>query len=125
MTTDRNSHRNLKRRGSLFIAETTATVLALDRQSRVIPNSGTPPIVRMTAPKDFTKGVSLPTLQGEGLYVTIVRTRWNDGVVSQLLEGCLASLDKCGVKKDNISVVHVPGAFEVRMDAPLELRRAF
>lgn len=70
-------------------------------------------IATMAAPKDFTKGVSLPTLQGEGLRVTIVRTRWNDGVVSKLLEGCLASLDKCGVKKDDISVVHVPGAFEV------------
>lgn len=65
------------------------------------------------APKDFTKGVTLPTLNGTDLKVAIIRTRWNDGVVSKLLEGCLQSLKSCNVSEENIKVIMVPGSFEV------------
>lgn len=66
-----------------------------------------------SAPKDFSKGVKLPALDGKGLKVGIVRTRWNDGVVSKLEQGCLEALADCGVSKDNVITTFVPGSFEV------------
>jgi len=43
--------------------------------------------------------------------VVIVRTEWNDSIVSALEDGCKKSLQKSGVKK--ITVLNVPGAFEI------------
>ena len=43
--------------------------------------------------------------------VVIVRTEWNDAIVSALEDGCRKALKKSGVK--NITVVNVPGAFEI------------
>ena len=43
--------------------------------------------------------------------VVIVRTEWNDTIVSALEEGCKKMLSKLGVKK--IAVLTVPGAFEI------------
>lgn len=68
----------------------------------------------MAAPKDFTKGVTLSPTDGKGLRVGIIRARWNDTVVSKLLEGCVESLHACGVEETDIIVQMVPGSFEVR-----------
>ena len=43
--------------------------------------------------------------------VIIVRTEWNDDIVSELEKGCKKTLQKLGVKK--IETINVPGAFEI------------
>lgn len=50
----------------------------------------------------------LPDLKGAG--VVIVRTEWNDAIVSALEEGCREILDQARV---TYRVVTVPGAFEI------------
>ncbi|MBS1974783.1 MAG: 6,7-dimethyl-8-ribityllumazine synthase, partial [Bacteroidetes bacterium] len=43
--------------------------------------------------------------------VVIVRTEWNEQIVNAMENGCMRTLKKFGVR--NISVVNVPGAFEI------------
>jgi 6,7-dimethyl-8-ribityllumazine synthase len=60
-----------------------------------------------------------PDLNGEGLRVGIVMSRFNTAVSEGLLSSCTASLLERGVVADEIVIVTVPGALE----APLVLRR--
>lgn len=53
--------------------------------------------------------------EGEGLKVGIVSTRWNDTIVDRLVEGALDVLYESGVDDDDITLVRVPGAFEVAL----------
>jgi 6,7-dimethyl-8-ribityllumazine synthase len=58
--------------------------------------------------------VTFPDLQSpKGFRYGIVRTRWNETIVSSLTEGCISSLRKCGVQESDIVVYYVPGSFEV------------
>lgn len=50
---------------------------------------------------------------GEGLRMAVVVARWNGFVTDVLLEGALATLAKHGVADDDVSVIRVPGSFEV------------
>jgi 6,7-dimethyl-8-ribityllumazine synthase len=43
--------------------------------------------------------------------IVLVKTEWNAPIVDQLERGCIAELEKYGVKK--IVVITVPGAFEI------------
>jgi 6,7-dimethyl-8-ribityllumazine synthase len=43
----------------------------------------------------------------------IVATRWNEFIVDRLVEGALDSLRRHGVDDERITLVKVPGAFEV------------
>lgn len=52
-------------------------------------------------------------LDGAGLRVCIVVARWNEFVTRKLLEGAESQLGERGVKKDDVTVAWVPGAFEV------------
>jgi len=45
--------------------------------------------------------------------VTIVASRFNNFVVESLLDACLATLKKSGLQDQDITVVRVPGAFEI------------
>jgi 6,7-dimethyl-8-ribityllumazine synthase len=49
--------------------------------------------------------------------VGIVVSRFNGAVTSKLLEGALAELEKAGVARDAITVMPVPGAFELPIAA--------
>ncbi len=57
------------------------------------------------------------TIQGElvgtGLKMAIVVGRFNEFITGKLLEGCLNTLSRHGVSKEDIYVVWVPGAFEI------------
>jgi 6,7-dimethyl-8-ribityllumazine synthase len=59
-------------------------------------------------------------LQGQGIKVSIVVSRFNGFVTDRLLEGALDALRRHGVEENGITVVRVPGAFEI----PLGVRRA-
>ena len=43
----------------------------------------------------------------------IIISRFNDFIVSRLLDGAVDELKRHGVNPDNIDVVKVPGAFEI------------
>ncbi len=47
----------------------------------------------------------------------IVVARWNSEITESLLEGALRALKRQGVTKENMTVVRVPGAFELPLAA--------
>ncbi len=53
------------------------------------------------------------SLDGSGLRICVVVSRWNSFVTEKLLDGALPALRERGVAEDDIAVVRVPGAFEV------------
>lgn len=52
-----------------------------------------------------------------GARIGIVAARFNDAVVSLLLEAALDTLARHGLSRDNVPVVRVPGAFELPIAA--------
>jgi 6,7-dimethyl-8-ribityllumazine synthase len=56
-------------------------------------------------------------LNAEGLRVAIVASRWNDFVVSRLVSGALDGLERLGASPEAITVIRVPGSFEIPMAA--------
>ena len=59
-------------------------------------------------------------LQGQGVKVAVVVSRFNAFITDRLLEGALDALRRHGVEEKAITVVKVPGSFEI----PLGVRRA-
>ena len=60
-----------------------------------------------------------PNLDGNGLRVGVVMSRFNIDVAEGLLGACTEELRKCGVRAEDMLLVTVPGALEV----PLALRK--
>ncbi|WP_312940035.1 6,7-dimethyl-8-ribityllumazine synthase [Oscillibacter sp.] len=56
-------------------------------------------------------------LVSNGLRVGIVTARFNEFIVSKLLSGCENTLVRHGVKEEDISLMWVPGAFEIPLAA--------
>ncbi|HZX49144.1 MAG TPA: 6,7-dimethyl-8-ribityllumazine synthase [Nitrospirota bacterium] len=56
-------------------------------------------------------------LAGKGLKFGIVVSRFNDFITSRLLTGALDALKQCDVDDNNVTVVRVPGSFEIPMVA--------
>ena len=56
-------------------------------------------------------------LVSEGIKVGVVCARFNDFLVSKLLSGCEDGLLRRGVRREDISVAWVPGAFEIPLVA--------
>ena len=52
-------------------------------------------------------------LQAQGLKFALVAARFNDFIVKQLISGAIDSLCRHGCDKNNLTVVKVPGAFEI------------
>lgn len=57
-------------------------------------------------------------LDGAGLRIGIVASRYNEPIVMQLLEGVAGQLERLGVKSDDVVHAGVPGALEI----PLALK---
>lgn len=51
--------------------------------------------------------------------VGIIRTRWNDEHVTNLVDGMRKALKECNVEEDNIFETEVPGAYELPLAAKL------
>ena len=51
--------------------------------------------------------------------IAIVASRYNNYIVERLLSGCMDTLSKAGISAEQITVVRVPGAFEI----PVTVRR--
>ncbi len=67
------------------------------------------------------RGCLAKTIQGrlnaEGLRVAIVASRWNDFIVSRLIGGAIDALERLGASSDAITIIRVPGSFELPMAA--------
>jgi len=50
---------------------------------------------------------------GKGKKIVIIISRFNEFISNQLLQGCIDTLKKSGVTKENISIIWTPGAFEI------------
>jgi 6,7-dimethyl-8-ribityllumazine synthase len=53
----------------------------------------------------------------DGLRICVLASRWHPEVVDRLLDGALAALDRLGVSRDDVTVVEVPGAYELAQAA--------
>ena len=56
-------------------------------------------------------------LDGAGLRIGVVRSRWNAGIVERLAEGVERGLKALGVVADDVVEVSVPGSFEIPFGA--------
>lgn len=56
-------------------------------------------------------------LNAQGLRVAIVASRWNDFVVSRLVGGAVDALERLGASPEAVTVIRVPGSFELPMVA--------
>ena len=61
--------------------------------------------------------VTLASLSAKGFRFAIVASRWNDAIVSRLIEGALKALKNASVADDAIELFRVPGAFEIALCA--------
>jgi len=52
--------------------------------------------------------------------IAIVIARWNDFIVSKLLDGAIDALTRHNIPNDDITIIYCPGAFEI----PLTTKRA-
>lgn len=52
-------------------------------------------------------------IDGRGLRIGIVQSRFNEPVVVKMLAACVGALSKCGVAEADIDHVTVPGALEI------------
>ena len=74
---------------------------------------------------DAKKGrAELPnTIQGklnaEGIRVAIIASRWNDFIVSRLIGGATDAIERLGGSTDSITIIRVPGSFELPMAAKI------
>lgn len=56
-------------------------------------------------------------LVGTGLRIAVIVSRFNNLIGDKLLEGAVDTLTRHGVAQDDITVVKVPGAFEIPLAA--------
>lgn len=52
-------------------------------------------------------------VSAEGLSIGIIVSRFNTDITEALLVGALSALKEHGSKDENLTVIHVPGAFEI------------
>ncbi len=55
--------------------------------------------------------------QGTRKRIAIVLSRFNGDVTNRLLESALAELDRAGIEREHVTVMPVPGAFELPLGA--------
>jgi 6,7-dimethyl-8-ribityllumazine synthase len=80
-----------------------------------------PPVVQEHAAGDFHVPDGYATLQGDAdgrrRSVAVVVARFNAEITTKLLERALEELDAAGVARDAVTVMPVPGAFELPLAA--------
>lgn len=63
------------------------------------------------------------TLDGSGLQVCLVAARFNETVVTRLVDGALRAMRQHGVAEDHVELIWVPGAFEIAVAAAERLQQ--
>ena len=54
---------------------------------------------------------------GRGKKIVIIASKFNEFITKRLLDGCLDELSRCNVKKSDVTVAWVPGAYEIPVTA--------
>jgi 6,7-dimethyl-8-ribityllumazine synthase len=54
-----------------------------------------------------------PQIQGQGVRVGLVHSRFNEPIVNQMRDACVAELLRLGVHEADITLASVPGALEI------------
>jgi 6,7-dimethyl-8-ribityllumazine synthase len=67
----------------------------------------------MTTPATIKGPGEARTYDGTPLRIGIVHARWNEKIISALLEGTLTKLRAAGVRDENIVIQTVPGSYEL------------
>jgi 6,7-dimethyl-8-ribityllumazine synthase len=57
------------------------------------------------------------TLSAKGFRFAIVASKWNDSLVSRLIDGALDALNESSADDDAVKVYRVPGSFEISLCA--------
>ena len=69
----------------------------------------------------FSRAISMQTIEGTGraagFRFAVVVSKYNDFVTDRLQAGALAALAAAGVATDDVTVIRVPGAFEIPIAA--------
>lgn len=58
---------------------------------------------------------SIPSIEGFKIHIAV--SDWNEKITSSLLDGAVSTLNKLGLAKDDFTIVHVPGVFELPVAA--------
>ena len=58
-------------------------------------------------------------LNADGIRIAIVASRWNDFIVSRLIGGATDAIERLGGSSENITIIRVPGSFELPLAAKL------
>lgn len=58
----------------------------------------------------------------KSMRIGIVVSEWNAEITDNLFKGCMDALTDCAVSLDNISVMNVPGSFELPVAADILMR---
>lgn len=61
--------------------------------------------------------IDFPKLNGKNIKIGVVVARWNTEITMGLTESCFHALKDSGVQKKNISIIEVPGSFELPVAA--------
>jgi 6,7-dimethyl-8-ribityllumazine synthase len=80
----------------------------------------TPDVLPKASDNDNQPLKSAPRLGGanaKGFSFAIVASRWNDSIVSRLIDGALGALEELEADKDEVEVFRVPGSFEIPLCA--------
>jgi 6,7-dimethyl-8-ribityllumazine synthase len=59
------------------------------------------------------KGIVPKKMDGAGLCVGVVVSRWNEDITGVLLSRATEALSDCGVRAEDVCVFHTPGSFEL------------
>ena len=94
-----------------------------DEEPAVAAGEDPEPLLRLAghAPGELDLPDDVELLEGEARSsrrgVGIVAARFNGDVTNKLLESALTELDRLGVARDSVTVMAVPGAFELPLGA--------
>jgi 6,7-dimethyl-8-ribityllumazine synthase len=84
-----------------------------------LPDEGEPPVQHVEGEIDVPDGYQVieGSPSGKRRSVAVVVSRFNGGLTNKMLARALGTLDEAGVAPDAITVVPVPGAFELPLAA--------
>jgi len=59
------------------------------------------------------EAINFPEMDGSEVRVGIIKARWHEDILDELVAGVKTSLAECGVPEDSIVISEVPGSFEL------------
>ncbi|MBT3419194.1 MAG: 6,7-dimethyl-8-ribityllumazine synthase [Candidatus Magasanikbacteria bacterium] len=63
------------------------------------------------------KGIDLTAVDGTGLRIGLIKTRWNAHITDSLFTRCKDALIDSNIREEDIVVIEVPGAYELPLAA--------